>query len=355
MFKNYNELNARHPPDVLAFDCRLSKILWNLPLPPKLKFFFWRVVRGFLPLQSVLLQKTLVTSPTCPVCSDAPETFNHCFFHCRVAQPLWTLAGLADVRSKLEGLPMDDAWNNLLLSLRLSKLQVAEVVFLCWRIWKGRCWAVHGGIQYLPPALLRQFRLEVDEWRAASLGPSTHSGGSPSPVTGIPRSPSPTTTGVIASRVLDVRSAASQAWLVRFDGATKRARGCSVGFVGFDSLGGLTFAFGKFYPDIQDPFLAELLAFRDAMDWCLTRGFLSVKFVGDSQLVVRHVFTDERQHAMGGALLEDVHRMVQGFEFCSCSYAKRIFNRAAHFVAKQALSSEVRLLVDFRTALSSVL
>ncbi|CAL1403177.1 unnamed protein product [Linum trigynum] len=66
--------------------------------------------------------------------------------------------------------------------------------------------------------------------------------------------------------------AASHAFLVRFDGDVKRDRGVSIGFVGFDSLGALHFALGKFYDGIQDPFLAKLLALRDAMNWCLTRG-----------------------------------------------------------------------------------
>ncbi|CAL1372041.1 unnamed protein product [Linum trigynum] len=168
-----NELNALHPPPVLPYDCRFWKLLWSLSLPPKLRNFTWRMAHGFLPILSVLLHKTVVTLATCPVCSDCVESFGHCFFQCRIARAVWVLAGFEHIRLHLEALDWDISWKQLFFPLQLSKVQIAEIIFLFWRIWKGRCWAVHGGIQYLPPSFVRQFAAQRDEWLVASQDQSS--------------------------------------------------------------------------------------------------------------------------------------------------------------------------------------
>ncbi|CAL1402860.1 unnamed protein product [Linum trigynum] len=118
--------------------------MWNLPTPPKLKIFFWCLVSGFLSLQTVLFDKKLVPNMVCTVCSDGLESFSHCFFQCIIAKGLWQLAGRDGIRGRLETLDPTDAWKSLFFSLHLSKVQIVEIVFLCWRVWKGRCWDVHG-------------------------------------------------------------------------------------------------------------------------------------------------------------------------------------------------------------------
>ncbi|CAL1361463.1 unnamed protein product [Linum trigynum] len=339
-----SEYDLHHPPTVLPFDTRFWKFLWSIPVPPKLKFFFWRAVRGFLPLQIVLFTKTLVSDTICPICSREPESFSHFFFSCRVAQGPWRLADLEGVRITLGGMSPDEAWCHLFFSMNLSKIEIANIVFILWRLWKGRCWSVHEGIQYLPSALFRQFQRQVGEWR--TLGPNSSIqplGGTVSAAPGPSRTPGNAPTTPSSPSLINV-------W---FDGATKGGHGGSIGFVGYHTAGNVLFAFGKFYEGIQDPFLMECLALRDAIHWCLTHSFLSVCFHGDSQLLIRRMIGGDMHHVRGGAILEDVRSLASSFLDVSFVFVSRQLNRAAHHVAQQALPLGVRLFVDSRALLSS--
>ncbi|CAL1413360.1 unnamed protein product [Linum trigynum] len=343
-----DELLSVHPPAPLPYDCRFWKVLWSLPLPPKLKFFWWRVVRGFLPVRAVLQVKRLVTDNTCPICSEGAETIGHSFLHCRVAVELWAMAGLGNLRRRLEGLSHLNCWQVLFFSCHLSKTEIADVVFLCWRVWKSRCWALHKHIQYMGQALFRQFRAQVDEWQLASAPLTLHRGGG-----GARRARMGATQE--ARNLVPAGVCPADGVLVRFDGAWKKDAGVGIGFVGFSNNGQLVFAFGRHYPGVSDPFISELLALRDAVNWCVLHGFGSVNFCGDCQLLIRRIRTREVNHGMGGALLEEVCSASALFSFFYCNFTPRLYNRAAHLVASNALSSTVRLLVDCRVCLSSVM
>ncbi|CAL1404143.1 unnamed protein product [Linum trigynum] len=225
----------------------------------------------------------------------------------------------------------DLAWAHIFNSLQLSKVEIAELVFLTWRIWKARCWSCYDHVQYLPGPLVRQLRQQQDEWAAATNSSSRggYSHGRPRPA---PPSPSCPAGGV----------------LIHFDGATRHGEGGCIGFVGFSEAGSPIYACGKYYESISDPFLMELLALRDAMDWCLTRGIVSVCFCGDSQLVIRRVSENIIEHDRGGAILEEVRVLKSSFTFIRFVFSPRRTNRAAHCVAKTALASANQHLADFR-------
>ncbi|CAL1352559.1 unnamed protein product [Linum trigynum] len=314
------------------------KVLWNLPIPPKLKVFLWRVVRGFLPMRQILQGKSLSDTSTCPVCSAAVETISHCFFDCRVARGIWTLAGKEHVRAAMAVVSNDMAWYNLFFNMQLSKVDMAEVVFLVWRVWKGRCWTTYDNIQYLPGPLFRQFTIQVAEWKEATAGSSAQP-----PSLRVPRCTAPSP------------NCPPGGLLIRFDGATKKGVGGSIGFVGFNGDRAVVCAYGKYYEGISDPFLLELLALRDAMVWSLHCGYSSVCFCGDSQLVVRRAMEDDVYHDLGGAVLEEVRVLKASFAFVSVVFAPRSTNRAAHRVARTALASVATRLVDYRIYISTAL
>ncbi|CAL1353631.1 unnamed protein product [Linum trigynum] len=314
------------------------KFLWNLPIPPKLKVFLWRVVRGFLPMRQILKGKSLCDTDTCLVCSAAVESISHCFFDCRIARGLWTLAGKEHIRAAMAVVNYDLAWSNLFFSMQLSKMDIAEVVFLVWRLWKGRCWSTYDYIQYLPGPLHRQFTNQVTEWKEATIDQHGQAASVRVPRS-LPPQPSCPPGGI----------------LMRFDGATKKGVGGSVGFVGFNGDRAVICAYGKYYEGISDPFLLELLALRDAMVWSLHRGYSSVCFCGDSQLVIRRAMEDDVCHDRGGAVLEEVRVMKTSFAVVCFVFAPRSTNRAAHRVAQTALASVATQLVDYRIYISNAL
>ncbi|CAL1395979.1 unnamed protein product [Linum trigynum] len=135
------------------------------------------------------------------------------------------------------------AWSCVFKSLQLNKLEMAELLFLIWRIWKARCWSCYDRVQYLPGLLFQQILHQRDEWIAATaLGSHGRNLSGRSPST----TPSP--------------SCPSGGLLVRFDGATSREVGGSIGFVGFSASATIVHAYGKYYDGLFEPFLLELLA-----------------------------------------------------------------------------------------------
>ncbi|CAN1797165.1 hypothetical protein LINPERHAP1_LOCUS21170, partial [Linum perenne] len=64
---------------------KLWKWLWQLDLPPKVRFFIWRACRNALPTRIGLNRRRCGTSATCMTCQRADETLEHLLFHCSVS------------------------------------------------------------------------------------------------------------------------------------------------------------------------------------------------------------------------------------------------------------------------------
>ncbi|CAL1380110.1 unnamed protein product [Linum trigynum] len=141
--------------------------------------------------------------------------------------------------------------------------------------------------------------------------------------------------------------------LVHFDGATKALVGGAIGFVGLSSQRAISFALGRFYTAFDHPFLIELMALRDDMRWCLSHSITNVLFCGDAQVVIRMIAANDSSHALGGAILKEVQVLRTSLARVSFHFAPCRYNRAAHTVAKHALSSMVPHLVDHRIVLFS--
>ncbi|CAL1363270.1 unnamed protein product [Linum trigynum] len=329
----------------IVFDPQSWKFLWALPVPPKLRFFMWRLIQGFLPLKDILRDKKIIDDDDveaimCPICSTGPETLRHTFLHCRVAVELWELVGLTYLRVQVAHSHIAIGWRWFFFDAGIPVAIITRLVFLYWRIWKSRCSTAYDNTQFLPSTMFRQMESQVAEWTSAQEAAVQTRPIPPIPL--MSRNPGPPTIP-------------SGATLVHFDGATKASVGGAIGFVGFSGNQLVIFAFGRFYDFISDPFLIELIALRDALRWCLSHSITNVSFCGDAQVIIRMVNAKDTSHALGGALLSEVQTLRSSLQRVSFHFAPRRYNRAAHFVAKQVLLSLDRLMVDQRSFLSSIL
>ncbi|KAJ8752909.1 hypothetical protein K2173_008644 [Erythroxylum novogranatense] len=66
--------------------------LWKLTMPPKLKNFMWRALRGILPTCCKLVQRHLNISVDCVHCGEA-EDIDHALLFCEEAQSVWACWG----------------------------------------------------------------------------------------------------------------------------------------------------------------------------------------------------------------------------------------------------------------------
>jgi hypothetical protein len=70
----------------------LWKRLWSLKVVPKVRVFWWRVMRGIVPDFSTLTRRHVRDNRTCLVCKTTSETLLHALAECHHARMFWTQA-----------------------------------------------------------------------------------------------------------------------------------------------------------------------------------------------------------------------------------------------------------------------
>ncbi|CAL1381105.1 unnamed protein product [Linum trigynum] len=78
------------------------------------------------------------------------------------------------------------------------------------------------------------------------------------------------------------------------------------GMVILDEEGIILLAKGVQFQDIDDLMVVELLVFREAILFCLSHGFLVVRFEGDAQVVIKKILRADARDTRMGAILEEV-------------------------------------------------
>ena len=67
------------------------KLIWKASVAPKVKFFTWRLLHGFLPVRSTLISRGVQVLNICCMCGTNEETICHVFFDCRYSKKVWQL------------------------------------------------------------------------------------------------------------------------------------------------------------------------------------------------------------------------------------------------------------------------
>ena len=67
----------------------LSKTLWRLEVPPKVRVFRWRVAHEFLPARQVLCRRHIESIAFCEECGDPKESILHVLLVCSMAKEFW--------------------------------------------------------------------------------------------------------------------------------------------------------------------------------------------------------------------------------------------------------------------------
>ncbi|CAN1163690.1 Putative ribonuclease H protein At1g65750 [Linum perenne] len=88
-YKHLRTMTHPHNHPVDDSTRKLWKWLWQLDLPPKIKFFLWRVCRNALPTKVGLLSRRCGSSSVCLTCNADNETLEHMLFHCTVSMAIW--------------------------------------------------------------------------------------------------------------------------------------------------------------------------------------------------------------------------------------------------------------------------
>jgi hypothetical protein len=64
------------------------KKLWKLKVPPKVRNFWWRVIKGYIPCRQVLKARHIERLDRCRACGEV-ESIHHALFDCTWAKLFW--------------------------------------------------------------------------------------------------------------------------------------------------------------------------------------------------------------------------------------------------------------------------
>ena len=85
-------INNGHVVSSSENDTELWRRLWKLPVVPKVRVFWWRVLRGILPDYRTLSRRHIMDNSTCALCKAESESVMHALIECSHAKLFWEAA-----------------------------------------------------------------------------------------------------------------------------------------------------------------------------------------------------------------------------------------------------------------------
>lgn len=293
------------------------KQLWCIKAPPKTLNLVWRALSSCLPTLVQLRMKHVQVQGFCPVCQEEEETTMHSLVSCRYAKQCWNI--LLPRNQWDEILDFKDWLQDVLSSVSTGKQ--AEVITLCWAIWRARndlVWnqksttvfrIVAAAQQYLTQWKLAQGRLYT-----ATLQPQVEGDGAV-----IWAKPPPNTVKVSADAAV-----------------FEDRQGVGFGLIARDSEGMLIEAKANFQYQVCSPVLAEAMAVKEALSWIDKQHWNSVMLETDCLVVVQAIRSKATMRSMLGLIIDDCRMLLKRLHKVSLSFVKRSANMVAHKLARRS-------------------
>jgi ribonuclease HI len=111
-------------------------LVWRVRVPPKVRNFVWRLIRGILPTRVALNKKFPIPDTSCIFCNQEAETDLHLFCHCDALSIFWKATTFGVDPIILPGQSILEWINGLVYSLSMHD---TELLFMClWVLWTER-------------------------------------------------------------------------------------------------------------------------------------------------------------------------------------------------------------------------
>jgi hypothetical protein len=297
------------PPSSSTTD--VWKRLWKLCVIPKVRVFWWRVLRGILPDYGTLTRRHVRADSTCGICKAKSESMFHALIECSHAHMFWAAA--KDILLvKLPRLHPITWARDILCGSLVPEKDIARIISVMYTIWTSRNKVTHGEAVFNPSKSM-EFILEAmdtlelpkEQRSAKPLRPACTWHGPPEGFTKI------NSDGGIQ---VDLNLAASR--VVARD---------ATGFCG---------AMCKTYTGISDPITIEALALRDAFMYAKGRGFTHVICEVDCAELVKCWQKGEVDRSVIRPILEEIRDISLSFISCNVVSVRREANQVAHCCAK---------------------
>jgi hypothetical protein len=116
--------------------------LWKMQVVPKVRVFWWRVLRGILPVEATLQHRHIAQLARCKVCLACNEDTMHALVKCSHAQRFWTEAR-SSLNIKLPQLHPITWTRDLVCGPQFGDSDRAKIITVMWAIWTSRNNIVH--------------------------------------------------------------------------------------------------------------------------------------------------------------------------------------------------------------------
>ena len=112
-------------------------------MPPKVRSFWWRVIKEFVPCRQVLYSRHMEHISFCEACGVQEETIYHALFECTWAKNFWKdLKETAGV--KIPSLHPNTWAMDMIDCKQLLDSQKCMILCGCWATWQERNARKHG-------------------------------------------------------------------------------------------------------------------------------------------------------------------------------------------------------------------
>jgi hypothetical protein len=111
--------------------------LWKLNVVPKVRVFWWRVLRGILLVESTLKHRHIAQSACCKICLAADEDLMHALIKCLHARKFWEEAEVC-LEFTLPRLHPNTWSIDILCDPMFSETDRTKIITTMWAIWSSR-------------------------------------------------------------------------------------------------------------------------------------------------------------------------------------------------------------------------
>jgi hypothetical protein len=291
-----------------------------MPVPPKVRNFWWRVIKKFIPCHVVLHNRHMEPVDFCHACGKE-ETIAHVLFKCTWAKLFWTEV------TKWSGVKIPKLSSSWAIDMLYHDFITTEsaAIILCgaWSVWSSRNSREHGESA---PSVSNSVRWVMDVTLDLSISGKENSGNrGRSHAHWLPPDQGVTKINVDASFTEASHEGATGAAVRGHDGQLIRAQ-------------------ALWYSHTSSAFSMEAIAIRDGVRLACGMGLQHVIIESDAQTVVQLWKNQGGGRSEIAGILHEIDDTSKVFQSFTVRYIGREANQLAHLCAARASSVRRRCL-----------
>lgn len=292
--------------------------MWKIKAPPKVLNMVWRALAQCLPTLTALHGKHVPVSKMCPVCNGEEESTLHALVKCPFAAQCWGDKGLLWVGSSFGSFAewLDEV-------LRLSrKDEYAEIVTLCWSIWKARNNTVWNKVRASVYGVVNSTKQYLADWSKAQ------------------KNSTKTLFQFLeeGDGVCNWVKPQKEVVKISVDAAIFTEHSSyGVGMLARDWEGKVILGRSEYYSGYANPEFAEAMAVKEALSWVKANKWEKVVVESDCLTVVQAARSKVPMLSPFGKVILECRNMISDSNIVLL-FVRRSANMAAHFLARESRS-----------------